>query len=516
MLSDPLDRALQYREEGYDRKLLKDFGFLAGNRGSLGISGFHVHEVGHSCKAGVKLVRYKQVDAVRVPQKAIAAWRNTNKERCASDALLPKYSPEMHLACLTKTHFTHANKLFENGNRTLFNEGRIPIVFNEVIGESAKILTDGVVCSIYREELWDDPDAMAALMQADNDDSDIQMGEDEMQFLGRVEVAVTNLTTQTQEITVQSVLEEMKRTGLRTFSEEHARCFIEFRLRISTQVAECFRQCVFHSVCGRVVVIPGDFKLVAAMDPRALWLKIAILIRQYMSTMADKFPPGHVATGPGFTGRVVSVTAVKLKLSWIQELALCVSAMGRFEGAITKILCHYIVKSASLDKVMSARTMLFSNMGKLALKLGCALDAAATKAEALKKPLTQDQRNNICQATMEDQISEVEMKYRDALLQAHALASTPDPIFAKKKQTTAGAEPDAPLAPVHDLIDANTGTVKITKDVVMKRLEVGEMPATVRLTSLSFLQTEDLRLNGRTFKIVRSDVPDSIAQKSIA
>ena len=511
MLSDPLDRALQYREEGYDRKQLKELGFFAGNRGNLGISGFHVHEVTWSCKAGVKHVRYKQVDAVRVPQKALVAWRNMNKERCASDALLPKYSPEMHLACLTKTHFTHGNKLFADGNRTLFNEGRIPIVFNEVTGESAKILTDGVVCSIYREELWDDPAAMDALMQVDNDDSDIQMGEDEMQFLGRVEVAVTSLTTRKQEKTVQSVLEEMNRAGLRTFSEEQARCFIEFRLRISAPVAECFRQCVFHSVCGRVVVTPSDFKLVAALDPRALWLKTAIIMRLYMSTMAEKFPPGHVATGPGFTGRVVSVTAIKLKLSWIKELGLCVSAMGRFEVAITKILCHYLVKSASLDKVMSARTMLFSNIGKLALKLGCALDAAATKAEALKKTLSNEQRNNICQAMVEDQISEVEMKYRDALIQAHALASTPDPIFAKKKETTDGAKPAAALTPVHDLIDVHTGTVKITTDVVMKRLEVGEMPATVRLTSLSFLQAEDLRTNGRTFKIVRSDVPDSIA-----
>ena len=72
----------------------------------------------------VKLVRYKQVDVVRVPQSAVEAFRQYNKEKCDSDALMPKFSSVMRFGCLTKTHFCHANKLSKDGNRTLFNEGR--------------------------------------------------------------------------------------------------------------------------------------------------------------------------------------------------------------------------------------------------------------------------------------------------------------------------------------------------------------------------------------------------------
>ena len=41
-LEDPLDRALRFREVGLDRKNIDDF---QPNHGSLGVSGFHVHEV---------------------------------------------------------------------------------------------------------------------------------------------------------------------------------------------------------------------------------------------------------------------------------------------------------------------------------------------------------------------------------------------------------------------------------------------------------------------------------------
>ena len=37
-----------------------------------------------------------------------------NKKKCDNDALMPKYSAAMYLACLTKTHLTHAVKLNEH------------------------------------------------------------------------------------------------------------------------------------------------------------------------------------------------------------------------------------------------------------------------------------------------------------------------------------------------------------------------------------------------------------------
>ena len=81
----------------------------------------------------------------------------------------------MRFALLSKTHFTHANKLVRDGNRTVFNEGKVPLIYDENNKEGARILEDGVLCCVYREELWEDAEAMLALMNADNDDADINL-----------------------------------------------------------------------------------------------------------------------------------------------------------------------------------------------------------------------------------------------------------------------------------------------------------------------------------------------------
>ena len=47
--SDPLDRAMMYREQGLVRKKLDDIGFIQENRGNLGLGSYHVHEVTCSC-----------------------------------------------------------------------------------------------------------------------------------------------------------------------------------------------------------------------------------------------------------------------------------------------------------------------------------------------------------------------------------------------------------------------------------------------------------------------------------
>ena len=262
---DPLDRALAFREEGLDRKSLSLLGFLPENRGGLGINGAHVHEVAWSISRGVKLVRYKQVDVIRVPAAHMETWRAANKEKCAAQDLLPRFSPHMKFACLTKTHFTHGNKLVTDGSRTFMNDGATPLVYLEESAESKKIEEDGVQCSVYREELWDDKEALMALMNADNDDADIEMGEDEIQAQGRIETAINAIVAQEKVVDIQSVFADMKRAGLRAYSDGDTKAMIELRLAWTPAVAQCFRSCVFNTINGRVNVQ-------ASLPTRIIWL----------------------------------------------------------------------------------------------------------------------------------------------------------------------------------------------------------------------------------------------------
>ena len=106
-IDDDLDRALSYKSGNIIRHCAQKLGLLQFNRGGLGISPKHVHEVARSCqKDGVRLNRYTCVDVVPVPSWALDAWRLANKHKCESSALMPKFSPEMSLACITRTHFT--------------------------------------------------------------------------------------------------------------------------------------------------------------------------------------------------------------------------------------------------------------------------------------------------------------------------------------------------------------------------------------------------------------------------
>ena len=497
VLQDPLDRALTYREQGLDRKSLDDLGFLPSNRGALGLSGHHVHEVSWSCLRGVKLIRYKQVDVVRVPPAQLESWREKNKQKCESDMLMPKFSQTMRYACLSKTHFTHANKLARDGNRSIFNEGKIHIKYDVDNVEGNMILEDGVLCCVYRSELLDDPEALQAIMDADNDDADIEMGEDEIQAQGRVESALKQCLAQereSQSLSVGEVFEVMKRAGLRAFTEDDTKALIQFRLSLSAGVAHCFRSCVFHFISGRVRVLPHDYKLVSTLEPRTMWLKASIIIRQYVATLAEKFPPGVLRTQSMYTGRGAVVTAKRLSSSVIKELCQDVQFQLLLEGSMTKLIRHYVVKNAFSDKVMDARTKLFSNFGRLALKVGNALVQAAVKASLMKKPLSTEGKKSIIDDNCKGQLAEIEFKYRDALVEAGAFDEPlPDHIWHREKKAPA-AVPSDPATPA--CIDPTMVSslesecvfaqrVLVTEAMVMQRLKVLQYPSPVRLRDLT-------------------------------
>ena len=75
---------------------LDQIGFWPGNRGALGISSHHVHEVAWDCKCNkTKLQRYQHVDLIEIPQEQLLQVRDANRERCEVDAFMPHFRPQM-------------------------------------------------------------------------------------------------------------------------------------------------------------------------------------------------------------------------------------------------------------------------------------------------------------------------------------------------------------------------------------------------------------------------------------
>ena len=96
---------------GHVRIPLEELGFLPENRGGMGLSPHHVHEVAWDCLSnGTKLSRYQEVEVVKLPPDREAAVREASKKKCEASTLMPNFSPTMRYVCLTKTHFVHAQK----------------------------------------------------------------------------------------------------------------------------------------------------------------------------------------------------------------------------------------------------------------------------------------------------------------------------------------------------------------------------------------------------------------------
>ena len=78
-------------------------GTVPWNRGRLGVSSHHVHEVARSILVdGFSRQRYRDAIVVRVPDDALAEFRRFNREMCEGDPQLPPFSPTMKYAALTK------------------------------------------------------------------------------------------------------------------------------------------------------------------------------------------------------------------------------------------------------------------------------------------------------------------------------------------------------------------------------------------------------------------------------
>lgn len=273
-------------------------------------------------------------------------------------------------------------------------------------------------------------------------------------------------------------------------------------LKRNASQADCFRSVLFHAVHGHVEVKAQDYKLVCQLDPRAMWVKLCILVSRYMVTMAEKFPLGQAVTSSHFEGRKAVVVATKIKATHVQELAADLATVKIIDKAVKEIIGHYTGLNPDADKIMMARVNLFANIGKLSLKVGVALDQASAKAVAINKQLTQVDRAEASAKVMKGQLADIEEKYRAELVLAKGVTESEmvDRLFAEcKKEGTIStdAKPSAQIVPVAHLLsdsgaEMHNQDVKLTADMVMQRLKISTLPAQVALANLDFIQNKAL------------------------
>ena len=215
------------------------------NRGRLGVSSFHVHEVVTSIKNdGLSQHRYRDATVVRVPDESLAMFRKFNEQMCAADDKLPPFSPEMRYALLSKNHFVTALKLFKVGTVPAIGTGEV-IRPSPQDKQLRRHLDEGVACEVMDEGLWrEDMEAMLAIIAEDNMNAAVTMGIHEMEVLGWISQTLvdvrtsspTDLSSAHEDILVKA----RRQFGQQTFDELDLTNLFNFAIRVPASLVKNF------------------------------------------------------------------------------------------------------------------------------------------------------------------------------------------------------------------------------------------------------------------------------------
>ena len=422
LLEDAGDRAERYRSTGECRILLKKIAFWDSNRGGIGASGHHVHEVAHDIVTNkTKLNRYSHCKLVKIPDESLSRIREANKLKCQHDALMPQFSDDITYVCVTKTHFIHALKLVKDGGRKLFDK-LTPIVLKDDDTEGAMIMEHGPVCQIYTQGLLQDKDAITALASDDNLNAVVQWSEDEMQSFGRGSDMFERLTNTSGQTTIEKLIANLQTVGMGQFTREDWTDFLSLRVSLPLQHAIVLQHCQFNACAGRVRVRPCDFGQAALLDARAPWAKIAIMLCQYISMLDDKADSISAYT---FSGRK-EIFAPKLKKPVVHELVVEQEFVRNMSTFINEMCILYASPTQGspnqVNDLLTARGEWLSHCGRYLLKIGGILEHATREASSRRDVLQPEERIRLLEKEHLGKFNKLETIFRSDLVKKNLFA----------------------------------------------------------------------------------------------
>ena len=485
-LADSGDRAANYRKPGGNCRFdLERLAFHPDNRGGLGCSAWHAHEVAwDGTDNGVSLRRYKEVEIVEIPPEFLQGIKDANRRKCEEDPLMPKFSESVTHVTLGGTHFTTAAKLAKEGHRTVFNEGKIKINWSNA--EAVLIKTRGIMTVEYSMDLFRDPAALHHLMGEDNLNAQIQMKQDEMPMFGKVERIMRGPECRSHrdpaDYDLGKVLEHVELEGVDNCTEAQIIDLVKLRATLTLQVTNVFTECQFHMVGGKVRVSTKDFGLAATLDARCPWVKIAILLHLYFSTLKQGAGPSYAKPSERahFAGRA-EVHAKRLPASYVKQLLQEVAHLLACEKFVKQMLKHYSFDpqvGADPGQVLQARARLLVDVGLHVLRIGSALEQETQNTPvALSGP----SRDRVVDSIHRGAFEGIEAKFAARVLAAKAFTEKNLPAKMYKEAAPATAAPSQNENVIRAARLDDEGNGILAPENVLERLGVKEFPAQVRL-----------------------------------
>ena len=445
-VEDASDRAHRHLKPGYARVPLEHIGFWEHNRGGGGVCPHHVHTVAHDILTNMtKLPRYKHVALIELPVEDLQRHLDLNRVGCESDELMPKYSDKIKYVCATCTHFVHAQKLISDGSRSVWNDGDLKLQVRKEDIEGREILASGPLCAIYKASLMQDLDAAQALASDDNLNASVTWEEGEDQCFGRVHHMMARLYpeappkneggnegnkqgsnggTERRQFDVKDMITQLQVAGLGSLPMSDWEALISLRASLPTPIAEVFITCQFHSCAGQVRVRASDFGLAARLDPRTPWVKVCLLLAQYIGNLEQRALKGATRLST-FAGRKEK-TAVLLKKDVIAELMTETRLLRELEHFVLQMVKHYgtphkkggltMMKSVADKELLGARGLCFSWCGRYLIKTGETLKNSSVKALSMGDVVSLDQRQKLLVKETAGKLHTIEGWFRKTLM----------------------------------------------------------------------------------------------------
>ena len=143
------------------------------------------------------------------------------------------------------------------------------------------------------EAARDHPEALRALIAADNFDAGFALGQTEMHLLVHLRTAIVAARPPVGATVFDVVKAQVERTSGQQWQPSDVVAFFNFAKVVGDEHLQFLSELVdAHVAVDHIAVRPGDFKAAAGLPVETPWVKIALLAMQYMS------PPERLQPGP--------------------------------------------------------------------------------------------------------------------------------------------------------------------------------------------------------------------------
>ena len=475
----------------------KKIGFLPNNRGGVGICPRHVVEVAGDIRLNkTNPKRYHEVPVVELPSKGcegplrefLDKVHRVNKEKCDSDPLMPKYSPEIGYVAVGKTHFTHAQKLFGEGKK----ERSVYDV------EGFRIDKEGIMCVIYSQDLLRDPDALQHIADEDNMNSLIEWGQDEFQFLCKfVELKKQPPFCDCRRDgnhLVNKLFQHLKQTGVVNgrFNDKDWENILKLAVAVPEDKYEIMQSCIGTRALGRVRVKASDFGEVAKFSNLGTdgsgggFLMVCLMLHQYLKTIQDLPPPSAESLTDAC--RKSEIFAACFDKETVKQLLREDQWLAQLESCMLAIMTHYPWPDPTEEERPKQQNDQFACFGRY--MISCAAMVMKCGQELKKEEKLKNDRS--CDFTPTDRakvkekalknnsLSELEADFRKDLLKRKVFrdeTEMPKPIHVNAEEFGVNAEefgdPEERAAEAARLA-AEKKRLETTRKLVFDKLEIEE------------------------------------------